>query len=185
MIGGDQPEAKVSASTRGPWAPTLPCSPLRCKRISRARCFWIEAAEGHGATAISCRKSEIGLSLPRDQSCASAWPRPQAPVPALRTQGEGLRKKFPRFMPRNSLKRLDSDERIQGNPTRLSAAFGAKRPLAKKTQMGATGQRRGLCREGAKPTPSTAPAVCPTRPSEPGQLQDVSVEVVVVRNRRY
>src|SRR3984957_21276966 len=44
-------------------------------------------------------------------------------------------------MPRNPLKRLDSDERIQGNPTRLSAAFGAKRPLAKKTQMGATGPK--------------------------------------------
>jgi hypothetical protein len=29
---------------------------------------------------------------------------------------KGLRKTFPRFMPFNPLKSLDSDERIQGNP---------------------------------------------------------------------
>src|ERR1700738_4440205 len=39
-----------------------------------------------------------------------------APVPALRTPEKGVEKNFPRFKPRNPLKSLDSDERIQGNP---------------------------------------------------------------------
>jgi hypothetical protein len=30
-------------------------------------------------------------------------------------RAQGARKKLPRFMPRNSLKSLDSDEKIQGN----------------------------------------------------------------------
>jgi hypothetical protein len=38
------------------------------------------------------------------------------PYRPLRTPGKGLRKKFPRFKPRNPLKSIDSNERIQGNP---------------------------------------------------------------------
>jgi hypothetical protein len=37
-------------------------------------------------------------------------------IPALRMQREKRTKSFPRFEPRNPLKNLDSDERIQGNP---------------------------------------------------------------------
>jgi hypothetical protein len=38
---------------------------------------------------------------------------------------ESAEKKFPRFMPRNPLKSLDSDERIQGNPT-LGGTYTAR-----------------------------------------------------------
>jgi hypothetical protein len=46
-------------------------------------CFWIEAAERERrGRQFLARKSETRLSLPHEQSCPSAWPRPQAPVPA-------------------------------------------------------------------------------------------------------
>jgi hypothetical protein len=57
------------------------------------------------------------------------------------------RKKFRRFTRRNPLKSLDSDEgiqEIQGNPTLISQAFAAKRPLAKKTQTEILDQCRRL-----------------------------------------
>jgi hypothetical protein len=50
--------------------------------------------------------------------------------------GKGVKKKLPRFMPRNTLKSIDSDERIQGNPTLIIGVFAAERPRAKKNQMG-------------------------------------------------
>jgi hypothetical protein len=40
---------------------------------------------------------------------------------ASQRQGEGARKNFPRVKPRNPLKSLDSDERIQGNPRQSKA----------------------------------------------------------------
>src|ERR1700722_6906296 len=43
---------------------------------------------------------------------STARRRPGAPS----HRAQGARKKLPRFMPRNPLKSLDSDERIQGNP---------------------------------------------------------------------
>jgi hypothetical protein len=63
----------------------------------------------------------------------------------LRKSGkEAGEKKFRRFTRRNPLKSLGSDERIQGNPTLISQAFAAKRPLAKKTQTDLLGQCRRL-----------------------------------------
>jgi hypothetical protein len=66
---------------------------------------------------ISCRKSETRLSSPHEQSCVSAPPQPRAVAPGASSPGaQGAMKQLPRFMPRNPLKNLDSDERIQGNP---------------------------------------------------------------------
>ena len=47
-----------------------------------------------GSPTVYCRKSETRLSSPHEQSCASAWPRTRAPVPAGLTHGEG-REKYP------------------------------------------------------------------------------------------
>ena len=123
--------------------------------LERAACW---GPKGMARTTISCRKSEIRLSLPHEQSCASAWPRPQAPVPALRTPGKRAEKKYSRFKLRNPLKSLDSDERIQGNPRKSNAhergALAAKRPRAKKIQTGSD-RTHGAARsrEVAKPAP--------------------------------
>jgi len=48
-------------------------------------------------------------------------PRPQASVPAGLPPGEGREKKSSRQKPRNPLKSLDSDERIQENPRKSNA----------------------------------------------------------------
>jgi hypothetical protein len=55
---------------------------------------------------ISCRKSEIELSLPHEQSCTFAF----------QDRWFGLRDTTAGKIPRNPLISLDSDERIQGNP---------------------------------------------------------------------
>jgi hypothetical protein len=47
------------------------------------------------------------------------------------TPGKKREKKVHRFVPRNPLKSLDSDEEIQGNPTLMNGVFAAKRPGAK------------------------------------------------------
>ena len=44
-------------------------------------------------------------------------------TPGAPNATESERKKFTRFIPRNPLKRLDSDERIQGNPTLIIGGF--------------------------------------------------------------
>src|SRR5580692_5870092 len=54
-------------------------------------------------------------------------------APSRRKSG---RKKRFSFYPRNPLKSLDSDERIQGNPTLIIGGFAAKRRRSKKTKIG-------------------------------------------------
>jgi hypothetical protein len=78
----------------------------------------VDAAEGDAGAAIYCGKSEIGLSLRHDQSV----PFRQAKIVGRRSHGSGAgakgREKFlSAKIPRNPLKMLDSDERIQGNPS--------------------------------------------------------------------
>jgi hypothetical protein len=48
---------------------------------------------------------------------------------------KSLSKIFPSIFPCNPLKRLDPDEEIQGNPTRVSGGFGSENARAKKNQM--------------------------------------------------
>jgi hypothetical protein len=72
--------------------------------------------------AISCRKSEIIVSLRHDAAALSHTHinDPDSPPGAAANQGETDRKNLSRFVPRNSLKSLDSDERIQGNPRKTN-----------------------------------------------------------------
>ena len=112
---------------------------------------------------ICCRKSEIGVSLPHEQSCPAAWPRPRVPIPApLNARGKSARKNFPRLNPRNPLKSLDSHERIQGNPRQSNPpGAGLQRETARSQENpnGSTGpMSRARCRDGAKPTPSEGKA---------------------------
>jgi hypothetical protein len=51
------------------------------------------------------------------------------------------------------LKSLDSDERIQGNPTRFSGVFEPKPRGAKKTQMGLIGPAIAAYRPEGDPPP--------------------------------
>jgi hypothetical protein len=56
--------------------------------------------------------------------------------------GEPSRKasqKFPSIVPCNPLKRLDPDERIQGNPTRVSGGFRSKRGARQEKPNGSAG----------------------------------------------
>jgi hypothetical protein len=65
-----------------------------------------------GRATIDCKKSEIELGSPNGRILL--FLRPYASV--ARGEGESLDKFFLPFFPHNPLKRLDSDERIQGNP---------------------------------------------------------------------
>jgi hypothetical protein len=64
-----------------------------------------------GGDTIDCRKSEIELGSLHEQS---ALPYDRGPVGG--GSGKSLKKIFLPFIQRNPLKRLDPDERIQGNP---------------------------------------------------------------------
>ena len=67
---------------------------------------------------ISCRKSEAKLSSSHERSCPSACPdRWRTSRRRRRLRAKGRAKFFPAKIPRNPLKRLVSDERIQGNPS--------------------------------------------------------------------
>jgi hypothetical protein len=85
---------------------------------ARARIFRIEAVEkATGRATMNCRKSETRLSLTDEHSYVSAWPRPPARVAApLNRREKAARKIRSAKIPRNPLKSLNSDERIQGNP---------------------------------------------------------------------
>jgi hypothetical protein len=71
------------------------------------------SAKGTPRVTTSCGKSENQLGSPHERSRASHG---LDGTLNARREGKSERKKFSRFIPRNSLKRLDSDERIQGNP---------------------------------------------------------------------
>ena len=69
----------------------------------------------------------------------------RSPPGASQRQGEGARKNFPRFKPRNPLKSLDSHERIQGNPRQSNphgAGLQSETVRAKKAQTDRPDQRR-------------------------------------------
>ena len=94
------------------------------------------------------------LSLAHEQSCLSAcqdrW------LPSQR-QGKGLRKIFPAKGSRNPLKSLDSDERIQGNPTPRIGGF-RRETVRRQGNPNGIDRTNGAARrrEGAPPTPSNA-----------------------------
>ena len=81
--------------------------------------FWIRLAEGGTvSTTSSCRKSETGLGSSHEQSCASARQDRSRPSRRRRlARAKGREIFLPPKIPRNPLKRLISDEGIQGNPS--------------------------------------------------------------------
>jgi hypothetical protein len=83
-------------------------------------------------TTINCRKSETKLSLRHEQSCPPHGLGRR--LPSRPSTPGRLEKNHSAKNPRNPLKSLDSDERIQGNPSLKSGVFKAKAAGAKKTQ---------------------------------------------------
>src|SRR5580700_10325133 len=86
--------------------------------------------------AMSCRKSETEVSLRHEPSSLSQRQIVGQPLRRLLRDEKSGRKKYFSFYPRNPLKSLDSDERIQGNPTLIIGGFAAKRRRSKKTKIG-------------------------------------------------
>jgi hypothetical protein len=96
-----------------------------------------------------CGKPEPMLRFRYEHSCPShaihrLCPKLQRPC--------GVEKSFCAFIWRNPLISLDSDERIQGNPTLKSEGFAEKRSGAKKTQINEPSLRRSAG-DGAEPAP--------------------------------
>src|ERR1700722_13436283 len=93
--------------------------------------------------------------MPKTVGAVLAWLRPR----------KSAKKKFLRFCPHNSLKRLDSDERIQGNPRKSNSHYrGISRRNSHapgKSKPTARTQRRGPAAQKANPTPSKPKAPDP------------------------
>jgi hypothetical protein len=81
--------------------------------------------------AICYRKTEDRLGSSRARFCVCAQNRSR-PVPAAWRGGQGRAKFSSAEIPHNPLISLDSDERIQGNPTALKGGVVAKRPGPRK-----------------------------------------------------
>src|ERR1700722_1400060 len=73
---------------------------------------------------------------------------------ASQRKGKGLRKNFPRFKPRNSLKSLDSDERIQGNPRQSRAHNWGLRSETARSQENPNGWMGPMSRAAAETGPN-------------------------------
>jgi hypothetical protein len=67
------------------------------------------------------RKIRRRVKLPHEESGASTRLRPGTPALPQTSREKAPRKNPPRFIPSNPLKSLDSDERIQGNPSESNA----------------------------------------------------------------
>jgi hypothetical protein len=77
--------------------------------------------------AISCRKSEIKLSLPHEQSIPSACRILGPPFRRRFRDEKSARKNLLLKISCNPLISLDSDERIQGNPRKSNLIIGGFR----------------------------------------------------------
>jgi hypothetical protein len=86
-------------------------------------------AHATGCTAIRCRKSETGLSLTNEQFCVSSCCDRSRPFRGFCRCGKGRKNFIFSKIPHNPLKRLDSDERIQGNPSLSNPLFCPFQPL--------------------------------------------------------
>ena len=76
-----------------------------------------EAAESNAQKTINCGKAETGVSLPHEQCYASRTPSTVGSRSGAPREGGSDVKNFCPLFPRNPLISLDSDERIQGNPS--------------------------------------------------------------------
>ena len=68
------------------------------------------------AATISCEKQKARYALPHDQSRLPHRPDHERSAPGAVPAKEEREKNLLRLVPRNPLKSLDPDERIQGNP---------------------------------------------------------------------
>jgi hypothetical protein len=75
------------------------------------------ARKNRSGAPISCRKSEIELSLPNEQFVPCACRTVGWPFQTLFPDDKSARKNLLRRISCNPLINLDSDERIQGNPS--------------------------------------------------------------------
>jgi hypothetical protein len=82
----------------------------------KAGCGRIGAGAKKPAATISCRKSELPISLPHERAGDSTDSDRESAVQSRSIQGERRAKNVSPFMPRNPLISLVSHERIQGNP---------------------------------------------------------------------
>jgi hypothetical protein len=126
-----------------------------------AICFWMEAGRRVRA-AMSCRKSEIKLSLPHEQSIPFACRIVGPPSRRLFRDDKSARKKTSLKILCNPLISLDSVERIQGNPSfsnPQNLGFSQRNGTFQENPNPVDERRRDRRREGAKPTPSKCTAV--------------------------
>jgi hypothetical protein len=146
-------------------------------------------------TTINCRKSEIRLSLAHEQCCGSAWPRRRLPFRRLSTE-KGLRKKIPRFTPRNQLKSHDQtieSKEIQENPTLMRGVFAPETARSQENPNGSTAARYGA-EPGAKtekstpvPTGRTATSHLPAPTNRDGFVEQVRLSIIhkLVQDKLY
>ena len=87
---------------------------------AKACCIWIGWPRQTARATISSGKLENRLSLPMENP---KLPHGLDRVLPFRRFGQKAKKNFDRFMPRNPLISLDSDEEIQGNPTLIIGGF--------------------------------------------------------------
>ncbi len=129
------------------------------ERERRRRMFGATISARERCATISCRKPETVLSSPHDRSSPRER-RFRRSRPRFRRSGAARRgtracEFFSRRIPCNPLISLDSDERIQGNPSfsnpRFCGSPRRKRPGAKETQIGSTD--RGRPPRGAERSP--------------------------------
>jgi hypothetical protein len=113
-------------------------------------------------TAMSCRKSEIELSLRHEQFVPSACQVMGWPFRRFWRDDKNGRKNSPRFSPRNPLISLDPDEEIQGNPSFYNPqnlGFSQRNGTFQENPSRVNERRCVRRREGATPTPSKCTAV--------------------------
>ena len=132
----------------------VPQIELRSGPMPRARCFWIETAEANGLDDKPLQKIRNPLSSSHEQSCPSAWPRPRAPVRRFSRQDKSAEKNCSRFMPRNPLISLNSDERIQGNQRKSNPHKPGLRSKTARSQENPNGSTRPTSRPAAEKEPN-------------------------------
>src|ERR1700722_13485992 len=92
---------------------------------------------------------------------------------------KSLSKIFPSIFPCNPLKRLDPDERIQGNPTRVSGGFRSKRGARQEKPNGSAGPMLSNNTNNGRGNPlQPSPSPEPRAPARPAPLRARGIEPV-------
>jgi hypothetical protein len=153
---GDDP-----SRLRRPWLRRFQTPSDSQTRLERFVLGW-GRSEGRAPVAISCRKSEIKLSLLHEQSIPSASRVVGPPFPRRFRDDKSARKKRPLKISYNPLISQDSDERIQGNPSFYNPQnLGFSQRKGDVPRKPKPGRRMASCppSRGAKATSSKCTAV--------------------------